>query len=157
MYLQRLYKHHKGWFIFVLLFALGQLFICLRRGVVCTPFYQYGMYSAAEKPPQEAHSLWIMVDSQELNATQMSPSRWDAIAGPIHRYEGAYYWNDQLWKLNIHRILGVTDSVPYLSQDISKDQFLGWYATYLSSVLHKPVHKVRYGDMDILWMEKPKQ
>lgn len=156
MYLQRLYKQHKGWFVFVVLFALGQLFICLRQGVVCTPFYQYGMYSAVETPQQESHPLLIMADSQELNATLMSPSRWDAIAEPIHRYEGAYYWNDQLWNLNIRRILGVTDSVPYLTRDLTKGHFLGWYATYLSSILHRPVHEVSYDHMNILLMEKPK-
>jgi hypothetical protein len=142
MYLQRLYRHHKGWFAFVVVFALAQLFICVRRGVVCTPFYQYGMYSAVEVPRHRYPVLTVTADTTTLSPADFSAARWDMVVEPLHRFEEANQWNRQIWSANIQRLLGVRDSIPYLNAGLSSDQFNNWYKNYLSVILHRPVHRI---------------
>ena len=146
MYLKQLYKHHKGWFVFVVVFALGELFICFKRGVVLTPFLQYGMYSAVEKPKENYTATMILVNGQPLQASDFSGYTWDKITIPLGAFPTERGWNRQIWKANISRLLRLRDSTPYINPPLSEAGFSTWYKAYLSTAIHRPVDSlsIRY-------------
>jgi hypothetical protein len=153
MYFQRLYKHHKGWFAFVVAFALAQLFICVRRGIVCTPFYQYGMYSAVERTTDILAPHNILADGRNLLPDRFSASDWDKVVEPLNRFADDNQWNHQIWSVNIQRLLGVRDSVPYLNADLTSEQFIVWYKEYLSVILHKRINHIDINYLNIRWAD----
>ena len=66
MFLKKLYQHNKFWFVVIILFIAGQLFINYKRGVVFSPFYHYGMYSSAIKPATQYNIPEVFVDGERL-------------------------------------------------------------------------------------------
>ena len=70
MFLQKVYKHSKLLFLAMLGFIAGQLFINYKHGVVCSPFYHYGMYSEVMKvrqiPSMGNRSEWQKIIRQRL-------------------------------------------------------------------------------------------
>jgi len=137
MYLAQLYKQHKYWFIVVLLFIAGQLFINAKKGMVCSPFFHYGMYSAPMPADTSYMYLEVWVNNEQLKPSDFSPQRWDKIIQPVlyfsrQQQENNYQFNEA------HRILGINDTAKFINR-ITKRDFDPWYRQYLGSILGKQV------------------
>jgi len=131
MYLKRLYKYHKGWFLFVVLFAFGQLFINYKRGVVFSPFFNYGMYSIKFYPQQEYSVTAVYVNGKKLHSTAFTPQQWDNISVPVDLFSSQEENNHSVWQMNIKRMLHLQDSSKYLNV-MDSAAFNHWYKSYLS-------------------------
>ena len=131
MYLKRLCKHHKGWFLFVLLFAFGQLFIDYKRGVVFSPFFHYGMYSIKFYPQREYSVTAVYVNGERLHTTAFTPQQWDNISVPVDLFSSQEENNQSVWQANIRRMLHVKDSSKYLNT-LDSAGFDRWYKSYLA-------------------------
>ncbi|TDW95972.1 hypothetical protein [Dinghuibacter silviterrae] len=139
MYLKRLFTYHKGWFAFVALFALAGVIVCIKRGVVLTPFFQYGMYSKVENPQGSYTIPVILVNGRPLQTADYSGRAWDKIVAPLEAFRSGQEGNRQLWTTDISRLLHLRDSTPYVNRSISDGQFLAWYKAYVSRTIHRSV------------------
>lgn len=140
MYLRQLYRNSKFWFIVVLLFIGCQLFINLKRGMVVSPFYHYGMYSGVMKPADQYPAFEIITDGSLLKTADFTPQQWDKIMQPLHYYTRHKQWNGQMF-LEVNRITGITDTSKYVT-NLQKKEFFDWYKRYLSHSLDREVRSL---------------
>lgn len=141
MYLKRLYKQHKGWFLFVVAFVAGELFITFKAGVTVTPFLYYGMYSRPV-PVQELNPVVnVYINGELLKTSDFSPLQWDNTIWPVVGFENQEQNNREWWDRDIRRLLNTTDSAKYLNT-VDTATFWKWYKEYLSNKLGYPVHSV---------------
>jgi hypothetical protein len=137
MYLKQLLHHNKFWFAMIVLFIIGQLFINFKRGMVFSPFFHYGMYSAMMKPKNNYPVFEVIVDEEVLQAKDFTPQQWDKIQQPLIYFKEHKEWNsDQFSEAN--RLFGLSDTSKFMN-NLPKRSFYTWYQNYLSLVLEKKV------------------
>jgi len=134
MYLKKLYKQNKFWFVIVVLFAAGQLFFNYKNGVEFSPFYHYSMFSIkfSLKPDYEATE--VVVNGKPLQSKDFTPNGWDNIVIPITQYEAQQSWNNLIYNTSIKRLLHTNDSTLYTNR-LTKAQFDNWYQHRLIRLL----------------------
>ncbi len=126
MYLIKLYRQNKFWFVVVLLFAGGQLFINYKNGVMCSPFYNYDMYSNVALPKQYYPVMQISITNRLLQTKDYSPNEWDNLLQPIIFFEKQERWNRYIFQTETRKFLPVYDSSPYL-KTVPQARFARWY------------------------------
>jgi hypothetical protein len=139
MYLKQLYKQHKGWFLFAILFCIAQLFINYKRGVVASPFFHYGMYAAKMNIPDTIEVFEVAVNGKPLEPFHFSAQEWDKLMLPLYQYNTVQQHNSHLWNTDIQRLLSKlgmkqTNADNFLSS-INLDAFTKWYREYCSSIV----------------------
>jgi hypothetical protein len=145
MYLKKLYQQHKGWFIFIVCFALAQLFINYKRGVVFSPFYHYGMYSAVMQPQSIYIIPEIKVNGHLLQTKDFTPQQWDNINQPVVLYQKQQQNNSEIYHNTMQRLLHIKDSSAYINH-ITDTQFQLWYMHHLQIILNEQVDSVQIND-----------
>ena len=144
MFLQKVYKHSKLLFLAMLGFIAGQLFINYKHGVVCSPFYHYGMYSEVMKV-KDKYQVWeIEVNGKKLFAKDYSIQQWDMIMLPLQYYEGIQKSN-ALYETDIKRLLGkvhISADEKYYLNNCRYDQFEKWYSMRLQQLTKMPVNSL---------------
>lgn len=142
MYLKRLYQHNKFLFLLCIFFVFAQLFINYKRGVVCTPFYHYGMYSEVITPKNSYSIPEIFVDHQLLSAKDFTPQMWDNITQPIVLFYQSQIENNLIWQQDIHRLLPFTDSAKF-ANTLNEAGFKLWYGQHLEHLLNRQIDSVQ--------------
>ncbi|HSK13716.1 MAG TPA: hypothetical protein VK907_10905, partial [Phnomibacter sp.] len=79
MFLKEVYRHSRWMFAGMLFFALLQLAINYKRGMVFSPFYHYGMYSWPQPPRQFYQIRSVLLNGDTLRGKDLSPQRWDKV------------------------------------------------------------------------------
>jgi len=141
MYLRKLYQQHKGWFVFIVMFIVSQLFINYKRGVVFSPFYHYGMYSSIMRPQPTYDVTEIEVNGKILQTKDFSPQQWDKIMLPVSMNDSQQRWNSSLYNTLIQRLAHAKDSSAYVN-NYSAAQFQQWYSSYLETILGIKINSV---------------
>ena len=144
MFLKQLYKHSKLLFLLVIVFICGQLFINIKRGLVFSPFYHYGMYSHVMKPEDEYLIPEIIVNGSRIKGSDFTPWTWDKINQPITYFKGIPASN-ALYNNEVKRLTPSflsTQKTNNFLQACDYKTFLEWYKNYLADVLGKPVRTV---------------
>lgn len=138
MFLKKVYNHSKPLFLLMILFSAGQLFINYKRGVVCTPFFHFGMYSSV-MPVNNSYVVWeIDVNHKKLNPANFSIQQWDKIILPIQYYADIPNSN-MVFKTDANRILNKLGINPRMERFISTCNyyaFEAWYKTYLEEIIN---------------------
>ena len=124
----------------MVLFIIGQVLINLKRGMVFSPFYHYGMYSEVMKPQPGYTVFEIEVDGQPLRTADFSAQQWDQVMVPVAWYGKHREWNEHHFA-ELKRITGISDSTRYVNQ-VTKRGFYGWYQGYLSGILGREIRSV---------------
>jgi hypothetical protein len=128
MYLLRLYRYNKWLCVAILLFVIMQLLVTYKRGMVISPWYQYGMYSEKIYPKQ------VYTVNNRLSGPEwiflLSPQSDDQINVPLDNYRHVSQ-NDSLYQKEISRLfpafhLPVPKATCYQSP-LSKEKFIAWY------------------------------
>jgi hypothetical protein len=145
VYLKRLYIQHKGWFLFVVCFIIAQLFIIYKWGVVCSPFYNYGMYSEVMKPAEKYKLINVEVNGKALQAKDFTPQYWDKIMLPLSLNNEQQQWNSYVYKHVVQVYLHANDSSPYVN-NYSSVQFQQWYKNYLQPILSTKIDSLKIRD-----------
>ena len=142
MYFQQLYRTNKFWFLFVLIFALCQIFINYKQGIVITPLYHYGMYSKKVESIDSIELYAVKINGKVLQPFQFSAQEWDKLMLPVHQYCKIEKHNNDLFSKDIKRILNRL----YLTADTSNfivrkqpETFLNWYKNYASTIISAPI------------------
>lgn len=126
MYLKKLYKQSKPWFVLVMLFAIGQLFINYKHGVELSPFYQYDMFSLPFHFTGTYKATEVTINGKQLQPQNFTPNGWDNVMIPIIQYQNQQQWNSLLYHTTIQRLLHTSDSSLYTNR-LSKQAFDDWY------------------------------
>jgi len=128
-------------FVAIVGFALVQLLVNAKQGVVFSPVYHYGMYSGVTVPNTQYEVTEVVVDGQPLQTQNFTPAEWDKICYTVELYRHQQAFNQQLWGTTIKRLLHLQDSSKY-TNTITGAGFNGWYIDYLESILHRKVETV---------------
>lgn len=125
-----------------MLFAIAQLFINYKRGVVSSPFFHYGMYSDNIQLPDTIHIYEIEVNNKTLKPFHFSAQEWDKLMLPLYEYTNLENHNNELYRIDISRLL----TKLYLSPKpvnfvVEKQplQFLQWYKSYTEKIIGKTI------------------
>lgn len=144
MFLKQVYKHNKWLFAAFVGFALLQLFINFKHGMVASPFLHYGMYSQAMKIKDSYDVVEVIVDGKMLEGKDFSPQQWDKITLPVH-YFAQLNKSNNLFDTDIQRLMHTahlsTNKNNYV-QPCNTNGFQKWYSAYLQNVLGKTIHQV---------------
>ncbi len=135
MYLKKLYKQSKLWFVFTALFASAQLFINYKHGVEFSPFYHYDMFSLPFHFTTTYQVTEVTVNGEPLQSKNFTPNGWDNIVLPIVQYQNEQHWNSLIYNTTIKRFMHTNDSALYTNQ-ISQQQFAEWYKQRIIRLLH---------------------
>lgn len=135
MYLVKLYKQHKGWFVIVLLFAFGQLFINYKNGVMFSPFYNYDMYSYPALPHRQYQVVQISVNGKLLQPEDFSPNEWDNLVQPIISFNKQDSWNRLIFDTEVQKFLPIHDSALF-TNSIKEKEFANWYRKQVINIAH---------------------
>jgi hypothetical protein len=141
MYLLKLYRQSKFWFIVVVLFAVIQLTLNIRRDASLSPFFHYGMYSEVIEPEKIYVVPEVVVNNKPLRTKDFSPQQWDEIIQPVVLYDAQKEWNSKIYHQHIKPLLHF-DSSKYIN-NISDMGFYRWYESYLQTVIHKEIDSVK--------------
>lgn len=146
MYLKKLYQHHKGWFVLIVLFATAQITNNIRQDIAFSPIYQYGMYSEYISPKDTLGVYEITVNGKLLQTKNFSPQGWDKIVLPIRYYANSTCNNSGIYYTDIQRLLQkiyiTTDSSNFIFP-FDKYLFLKWYQPYLSSIINEKIDSMQ--------------
>ncbi len=105
--------------IAMLLFLLVQLFCFYKRGMVFSPWYNYGMYSEIIKPDSIYNINKVYADGALLQGNKYSPQEWDEIhftlaQAAVAECNGNFY-STQIRRLFQKFHLSAPDSLLYVN------------------------------------------
>lgn len=126
MFLQKLYRQNKFWFVIVVFFASAQLLINYKHGVEFSPFYHYDMFSLPVTKKTVYEVTEVRVNNTILQAKNFTPNSWDNIVMPVVEYQNEQHWNSLIYNTTIKRLLPASDSSLYVNH-LSQQQFNEWY------------------------------
>ncbi len=125
-----------------MIFIIGQLFINIKRGMVFSPFFHYGMYSEVI-PVRRTYGVFeIIVNGSTLQAQNFSAQAWDKIILPLTWYSSIKTKSNSLYYTDIKRLSGklyiTTNERNYL-QNCDSNTFQRWYKSYLQAILEQEI------------------
>jgi hypothetical protein len=81
MFLQRVWKHSRPLFFFMVLFIAAQLFVAYKRGMVFSPFYNYWMYASPYRNSDSLEVVSIYAGGQVIRGSSFNATQWDKMLG----------------------------------------------------------------------------
>lgn len=131
MFLQKVYRHNKWLFAGMLFFMLGQIAINSKRGMVFSPWYHYGMFSATIAV-QDTYHVQLIGGADKL---PWAPQAWDKVYVTLARYQ-SLDTNQNLYHNEISRLLPKAGlkvpAIEHYTSSVSESEFLIWYHQYLA-------------------------
>lgn len=145
MFLKEVYRHSKWMFAGMLFFAIAQLTINYKRGMVFSPFFHYGMYSAKVEPQHDYLVNVVKLDGDTLRGEDFTPAEWDKVQYTLHqaissRCDSLFYKN-QVTRLFNKAGLPAPNSKFFINKENQQDR-LNIYKLWLAKQLGKEGSKV---------------
>ena len=145
LFLRKLYHYNRWLFLLFIAFALGQLFINIKRGLTATPFFHYGMYSGFFNLPKDIEVWEVEVNRQKIELIDFQAKNADHIIEPLKFYSQLKNTNG-LYGSHIRRFLGplniLNNGTSYIS-NVTREGFISWYKDHLSKIIKKPINELR--------------
>jgi len=144
MYLQQVFRYNKWLFALCIVFAAGQLFINIKRGMVLSPFYHYGMYSEVIRVKPSYQVFQVVVNGIPLQGSHFTPWQWDRILWPVVYYSQVNKSN-ALYTTDVKRLLQSIHLQPedkHFLAACNYTQFEGWYKNFLSRLTNQQVSTI---------------
>src|SRR4051812_15803220 len=98
MFLKKLYKFSKTWFILFLTFILFFIYINYKWGMVATPVFQFGMFSSTFKTTDTQIVFKIYVNNEPLNISKLSFIKRDLLLTSLQNYQQQQEHNAKLYE-----------------------------------------------------------
>lgn len=174
MFLKEVYRHSKWMFAGMLFFILAQLAVNLKKGMVFSPFFHYGMYSA----PQQALRVYdvnvVTLNDDTLRGKDFSPQQWDKIHFTLQALLASScdssFYTSQVERLYAKaKVLPAPNAINFVNEGTQQEK-MNLYKTWLGKQLGKPgaeieVHQAGYryhkanldyeGPLDIMTQNVP--
>lgn len=127
--------------IFLVLFALCQMAINCKQGVVFTPFFHYGMYSSKIALQKNTHVLEVYVNGNMLRGSDFNAVQWDKVMVPLYLF-AATRANQTFYENDVKRLLqkvGISARDQHFIAACQYNAFESWYKQYLSGIVGQQV------------------
>jgi hypothetical protein len=145
MFLKKVYKYNKFLFLTMIAFSTVQIFVSFNRGIVISPFFNYGMYSEAFNTPGSYPVFEIEQNGKLLRGEEFSPEDWDKIILPPSYYANIKASN-ALYHKEVKRILeriGITTNDERFLTACNYKEFEKWYGKYLFQITGQPTTSLK--------------
>ncbi len=141
MFLKKVYQHSKVLLAGMLFFMLLQVGINVKRGMVFSPFFHFGMYSAPQKPASTYVITTVMVNGDTLRGTDFTPQGWDKIHYNLFRTWQSRcdttFFRNQISRL--YQKAGLPVPVEYnFINTLSFEDRMTWYKAHVAAVTGHP-------------------
>jgi len=140
MFLEKVYRYNKWLFAGMLFFIAVQLFVFFRQGMVFSPWFNYGMYSAATPVKKEYAVYKIYANGQLLKGSDFSPQQWDAIHFALSEADATScnenFYNKQISRLFRKFHLPVPSEDNYINTLFDAEETRALFASHLGKKLH---------------------
>ena len=133
-YFKRLYKYNKLLFSIILFFALLQLGLTFKKGVLFSPWFKFGMYSQVLK----IKDTYRVNKVDNLKGSDFTAQQWDKIHWTLTQYQ-LHEKSDSIYENGIKPFFNQIHlyipqkSIYYLSVDSAN--FSHWYYQYISKMM----------------------
>ena len=139
MFLEKVYRYNKWLFAGMLFFTAMQLFVFYRRGMVFSPWFNYGMYSAVSPPEKEYAVYKIYADDRLLTGSGFSPQQWDALHFALAEADATAcnenFYNTQIARLFTKFHLPVPAKDNYVNTLFDAEETRALFASHLAKKL----------------------
>jgi hypothetical protein len=155
MFLVKLYQFSKmlfiGFVIFILLFCV----INLKQGLVVTPVFQYGMYSAVAHLSDTQSVYKIYVNNKAIDFTKFSFEENDDLLVSVSNYEKAKKSNAIIFE-TMKRIVGKAGIAGFMtevtfSNNISDQVFIEWYTKRVEKIMGSSIQAIEIFSQKMLY------
>jgi hypothetical protein len=140
MFLEKVYRYNKWLFAGMLFFIAMQLFVFYRRGMVFSPWYNYGMYSAVIKPQKQYAVYKVYADGKLLRGDNFSPQQWDAFHFVLEQADAAscneHFYDTQVKRLFTKFHLPVPGKENFINTLFDDAEIRALYPPHLAKKLH---------------------
>lgn len=82
---------------------------------MCSPFFNYDMYSYPTHPQPYYEVVRLQVNGKPLEPKDFSPQQWDNLMVPLQFWSKQQSWNSMIFNTGVRRFLPIHDSVPYIN------------------------------------------
>lgn len=141
MFLKKVYRHSKLMFAGMLFFVLLQVGINVKRGMVFSPFFHFGMYAAPQKPASTYVINTVMVNGDTLRGTNFTPQGWDKIQYNLFRTWQSRcdtaFFRDQISRLYKKARLPAPNRNAFINTMPFEDR-MQWYKVHVAAVTGHP-------------------
>ena len=157
MFLTKLYRHSKMGFLIVIVFLFAFVYINYKWGVVATPIYQYGMYSAPFHIRDTQEVYLVRVNGKVVDCGKLSFADRDIVQLYLSNYEKQARVNEVVYRtmnkyLNFTRSIGADYSSKFCN-NISDTVFTSWYRAKLEKIINKRVDSMSVYKVYYTWQE----
>jgi len=119
----------------MLFFAIGQWVINFKGGMVFSPFFHYGMYSAPAEIRRDYFINVVIKDGDTLRGKDFKPPQWDKIQYTLHQAIASgcdtNFYNNQVSRLFNKAGLPAPDARLFINKGTKEDR-IALYKTWLS-------------------------
>ena len=146
MFLKEVYWHSKWMFAGMLFFMLAQLAVNLKKGMVFSPFFHYGMYSAPQQALRVYNVNVVTLNGDTLRSKNFSPQQWDKIHFTLQAIMASScdssFYTTQVERLYVKaKILPAPTAKNFVNKETRQEK-LDLYKSWLGKQLGKPGAKV---------------
>jgi len=145
MFLKDLYLNSKKLFIVVTIFVITYLYINYKQGIIVSPIYEYGMYSAYSHLHDTLTAYHIYVNDKIVDPAILNLAERDLVfISPISFYTQAEQNNanfSTLYKVFNKMHFGKIMVKSNFENNILQIDFLNWYRKLLQQVLSITINR----------------
>jgi hypothetical protein len=126
-------------------FIIGQSLVAFKRGILITPFLNYGMYSEVFRVDTLYPVFKIEQNGKLLRGQDFSPQQWDKILLPLSYYANKDR-NNSLYDTEIKRILAkarIETTANNFLIGCNYAAFENWYSKYLTTITGKQTQSLK--------------
>lgn len=154
MFLKNLFNYNKVLFSAFVLFIVLFVFINLKKGMVVSPVYQFGMYSGQQNLSDTISSFRIVADGKEIDLSKLSFIQVDELMNPLCAFFDAREDNKEVAKTlnSFFSKIGLNFPNKILpGSETDKERFSSWYKELLSSLIGLKVQQLNIYRQRFTW------
>lgn len=155
MFLKKLFEYNKILFSFFILFVALFIFINLKKGMVATPVYQFGMYSGKQNLGDTVTSFKIVADDKQVDLSKFSFIEVDQLMNPLSAYFNARENNVEMMKTmnSFFSKTGLSffQNISLGGYEVGDAQFGSWYKAFLFKKIGLKVQQLKIYRQRLTW------
>lgn len=153
MFLKDLFYYNKVLFSVFILFVVLFIFINLKKGMVVSPVYQFGMYSRQQNLSDTISSFRIVADGKEIDLSKLSFIQVDQLLNPLSSFFHARENNTEVAKtMNAFFFksgMNIFQNTVLPGSNVPQEKFISWYKKLLYAktgleVKHLNIYKLLF-------------
>jgi len=155
MFIKNLFKFNRLYSIVFAGFVLLFVFLNLKKGLIATPIYQFGMYRGIMHKTDTLYVLHIYLNNKKLDVSKYDFPIRDILVCSVLNYQKSSHINVEIYQTfeSIFNRIGYSNisNESFFTNNINDTQFLKWYKTYLEKIVIYPISKIEIFSQKYVW------